>query len=104
MLMLHAGFSVLKATSRATHQTTCLRKMRMGFLTNWIKRLVQLMLHLVPSRHWKQMLQSEIQCPAVGSEGLSGFPPHAQYLEGISCPEAPWFGALSEPWRLPPIP
>lgn len=27
---------------------------------SWIK-CVQLMLHLVPSRHWKLMLQSEIQ-------------------------------------------
>lgn len=53
MLTLRASFSVLKATNRATRQTTLLRKMGMGLLTNWIKRVVQLMLHLVPSRHWK---------------------------------------------------
>lgn len=66
MLIRRASFSVLQATSQATHQARGLRKIRMGcfwvfFLTKWIKRLLQLMLHLVPSRHWNWVLRSEIQ-------------------------------------------
>lgn len=90
LALLPASFAVLKAASQDRHQTNPpVEKKQQGwaFEEPALNGVVQLLLHLTPSRDSERYSGSTAQ----GSEGLAGlrgFPPHAPYLEGIAHPEA----------------